>query len=942
MDKMVLFAGEKFSISDQLPLYVSILDEFEEYKGNLLKILANQINNNTFVGCNKDDWKVWEKPINDIASSIIANLSNYDQYDITVSELVSNNPGYKHLREAEKTVLVEHLENIEKVLSSEIEEMNKQERIAMSKITGSGVGILTNSFSSAMLYHVLESSVIKKQANKASAEYEESLKKFIKRAQNDYENSNVRSLEKYYRTSNECISELIAYMLIVYLRKLNQVNTISIEELEKYDMAVSTEILGNINITASRIDVVKKAFEKCPYNPDIYIKLIEINKIDMDSFATAKYLKQDGVILTYIKRKIDSDNKVQNVNELMKIWADYEGVSYAEIFRKVYSPDAKSVQKRLNDVREAAESNDKCLKWLNQYFGDFKVNLLRSASNISASITDIVYKIIDEETFNKYVYYQLIDAKRIGLVSNTSMEYQEILDNLIDKLSLRIVSIIEFNEQRFIIYNAEIEKILLEQDKVNGQISRIDDSCVENEKKLSNDITYIRLTVEKRRLDNSLESIKSIPRKLENPDTVDPIQQIREIRSKENSGIDNEVKSIIDFQTRQLQKKGDGKKALILGLVSISILIVVVIIFVVKSHQLTVNSDEVQSTSEKHNRINEMNNAINTGGKNTAYDNYLYQQGEDIYNALSTLKKTIRVSETYATIIDTSGKIIIDGYGSNGFIPDTSSWGIIDQVFPIGNGLIARDINGKLHMAQFPDQNIKLNSESMYVDITDIVGIILGLTEEGKIELVYDEFNNSDKLLSQSPDVNIVKISGDGTVNSEYFAYLTDTGEIGLIYNKDSKAEKQNGRYLRMKNDVSRWKDIVDISASFNHILGLKSDGTVVAAGASDKGQGLVENWNDVVKIAAGDGFSVGLNTEGKVLYSGSNAFNIKDVEKWENIIYIDAKEYSVIGLDRDGNYYFAGDINLCNIPLFGQLGKNNPVYKNAVGVVKKVMTTKE
>ena len=143
MDKMVLFAGEKFSISDQLPLYVSILDEFEEYKGNLLKILANQINNNTFVGCNKDDWKVWEKPINDIASSIIANLSNYDQYDITVSELVSNNPGYKHLREAEKTVLVEHLENIEKVLSSEIEEMNKQERIAMSKITGSGVGILT-------------------------------------------------------------------------------------------------------------------------------------------------------------------------------------------------------------------------------------------------------------------------------------------------------------------------------------------------------------------------------------------------------------------------------------------------------------------------------------------------------------------------------------------------------------------------------------------------------------------------------------------------------------------------------------------------------------------------------------------------------------------------------------------------------------------------------
>ena len=43
--------------------------------------------------------------------------------------------------------------------------------------------------------------------------------------------------------------------------------------------------------------------------------------------------------------------------------------------------------------------------------------------------------------------------------------------------------------------------------------------------------------------------------------------------------------------------------------------------------------------------------------------------------------------------------------------------------------------------------------------------------------------------------------------------------------------------------DVSKWKDIVAVSAGGEYTVGLKSDGTVVAAGKNDRGQCDVAGW---------------------------------------------------------------------------------------------------
>ena len=58
-------------------------------------------------------------------------------------------------------------------------------------------------------------------------------------------------------------------------------------------------------------------------------------------------------------------------------------------------------------------------------------------------------------------------------------------------------------------------------------------------------------------------------------------------------------------------------------------------------------------------------------------------------------------------------------------------------------------------------------------------------------------------------------------------------------------------------------------AAGKNQTGGLKSDGTVVAAGANENGQCEIGGWTDVVYIAAGDYYTLGVQSDGALLIAG-------------------------------------------------------------------------
>ena len=90
---------------------------------------------------------------------------------------------------------------------------------------------------------------------------------------------------------------------------------------------------------------------------------------------------------------------------------------------------------------------------------------------------------------------------------------------------------------------------------------------------------------------------------------------------------------------------------------------------------------------------------------------------------------------------------------------------------------------------------------------------------------------------------------------------------------------------------VDGWRDIVSIAVDSPHTVGLKSDGTVVAAGDNDEGQCDVSGWRDVVAVAAGECHTVGLKADGTVVAVGRNYDGRCDVSGWKLFNSLDTLE---------------------------------------------------
>jgi hypothetical protein len=123
--------------------------------------------------------------------------------------------------------------------------------------------------------------------------------------------------------------------------------------------------------------------------------------------------------------------------------------------------------------------------------------------------------------------------------------------------------------------------------------------------------------------------------------------------------------------------------------------------------------------------------------------------------------------------------------------------------------------------------------------------------------------------------------------------------------------------------DEAIWSDLVSISAAGGTLVGLKKDGTVVAAGDNENGQCNVEDWSDIVSIrTCAEGYTLGVRADGTVVYAGNvkawtpededsfpSEFGIIDlvskthVSEWKDMAYICTTPYFVVDRDHKAHY---------------------------------------
>ena len=200
----------------------------------------------------------------------------------------------------------------------------------------------------------------------------------------------------------------------------------------------------------------------------------------------------------------------------------------------------------------------------------------------------------------------------------------------------------------------------------------------------------------------------------------------------------------------------------------------------------------------------------------------------------------------------------------------------------------------------------------VFADWENIVSIrtgndfVIGLTGDGtvqvaKIKTKYDyriEVSNwNDIVQIAAGDQLVVGLKADGTL---------------LAQGVDGYGE----------TDIDSWKNIVAIDAGWQHIVGLDRDGKIYAAGyiVSDANPYQIDvdalndpngDWTDVVAITTGGstgtgrrghGHIVGLKSDGTVVAAGDNTDGQCNVSDWKNIIAVSAGAYHTVGLTSDGH----------------------------------------
>ena len=148
---------------------------------------------------------------------------------------------------------------------------------------------------------------------------------------------------------------------------------------------------------------------------------------------------------------------------------------------------------------------------------------------------------------------------------------------------------------------------------------------------------------------------------------------------------------------------------------------------------------------------------------------------------------------------------------------------------------------------------------------TDIVDIVSGpdltvvLRKDGTVDFVCADAGYASEYSDMLEWTDIVVIDGLGVTGC--IAGLKSDGTVMVSHHGI-------GNMVNYR-ETEEWSGIIAVSMGFDSLLGLKRDGTVVAAGNLDAEQKNISEWTDIVAIAAGQDVHVGLKADGSIVVAG-------------------------------------------------------------------------
>lgn len=476
----VRFLGGTYSVSEDIVTFLNCRDFVSKGLIKLLNEASSLMSTYSRIGGERafarmdDDVKHIQKVMISIVKDVHNDLLKRDIYDVDEYELYERITSIKQVESMATEVALNMLDAAKKVQSQNQAMRDYAYRSAASNITGSGVRIFTNSFASLMVHSAIENSVLKSQAKKADQEYEQALKKISASSGDIFERIQTDGVfNQFLPQLPDIFTKFHDELLSNYLVELAQHNQFAIDALEKYSENKSSTMLENLKHAGDKKKLLIQAFEECPFNFEVYEKMLELGYFDIDTLMDAKKIFRGSELDNLLEEKINNNlNDIDKVNDYVKILAEYKGKDEMEVLSPFYQSTISRIKNDYHELFLLCADSRRLDRWISENINsDMDKVVATSEDTVKDKVNSWIKRNIEDKQFSELSDMGLITIEDIRMKDSTQTTLEEVKAEYVAKLISLIADYIKEAGKRKIAYEEAYDKFDAEIKKRNDAIS---------------------------------------------------------------------------------------------------------------------------------------------------------------------------------------------------------------------------------------------------------------------------------------------------------------------------------------------------------------------------------------------------------------------------------------------------------------------------------------
>lgn len=475
----VRFLDKVYNIPNDAITFLRCRDEVSNGFTKLLqessKLIEKYRNYGTdkFFGYGESDINHLKDVMRQLVDGVVKKLIDSGIYDINEAEMVQRFSVFEDIVELEKRVVINATIEGQKIVNAKNAGLSYAYRSAASNITGSGVRLYTSSLTSLMMHSAIENSILKSQAKKADQEYEKALREINSQSSSAFERMCKDILyNDFFPNLTKLFIDFHNDLLKNYLLELTQHGKFSIDNIEQYNENKSSTMLENMKHATDKRALLIQAYEMCPFNIEVYEKMIELGFFDVETMKDAKKIFKVSELSGLLEEKIKNNLKKPDViKDYITVLADYKGVNETDILKTFYQSTISRIKNDYHELFLLCADSKRLDKWIMEKINsDMDKVVTTSEDDARNKVNSWIQRNVEDSEFAELSNMGLMTIEDVRMKDSTMTTLEEVKTEYANTMVSRIMDYIKEAKVRKVAYEEAYDKFNAELKKKNDAL----------------------------------------------------------------------------------------------------------------------------------------------------------------------------------------------------------------------------------------------------------------------------------------------------------------------------------------------------------------------------------------------------------------------------------------------------------------------------------------